>query len=198
MAEVNSEGLSEFEVLHQIRRADLTAPGGRFSRTSYSELGATRCALRLEDARLNRVFGAADSVRWLRLVSVLCVPLLDEGEVVTRLHIEGSRPGQFSAGRQVLEECARLRIEVGEILRALAEDQWFARFVGKFVRLRELQQELFKAARLDFPVLPRGESGTDKIGPLNLTDEQQDALVASMEALNGEGYADSAPTLFPP
>ena len=38
---------------------------------------------------------------------------------------------------------------------------------------------------------------SDKVGPLNLTDEQQDALVAFMEALNGEGYADSAPALFP-
>ena len=36
-----------------------------------------------------------------------------------------------------------------------------------------------------------------KIGPLNLTDEQKDALVAFMEALNGEGYADSMPALFP-
>lgn len=37
---------------------------------------------------------------------------------------------------------------------------------------------------------------SDKVGPLNLTDEQQDALAAFMEALNGEGYADSMPALF--
>lgn len=36
-----------------------------------------------------------------------------------------------------------------------------------------------------------------KMGPLNLTDEQEDALVAFMEALGGEGYADTPPALFP-
>ena len=36
-----------------------------------------------------------------------------------------------------------------------------------------------------------------KIQPLNLTEEEIDALVAFMEALEGEGYQDTAPTSFP-
>lgn len=36
-----------------------------------------------------------------------------------------------------------------------------------------------------------------KMAPLDLTEEQEDALVAFMEALNGEGYADTPPTVFP-
>ncbi len=33
--------------------------------------------------------------------------------------------------------------------------------------------------------------------PLNLTEEEIDALVAFMEALDGEGYQDTAPVAFP-
>ncbi len=36
-----------------------------------------------------------------------------------------------------------------------------------------------------------------KIQPLELTEEEIDALVAMMEALEGEGYADAPPTAFP-
>jgi cytochrome c peroxidase len=36
-----------------------------------------------------------------------------------------------------------------------------------------------------------------KIKPLDLTDEEVDALVAMMEALTGEGYMDTAPASFP-
>ena len=35
------------------------------------------------------------------------------------------------------------------------------------------------------------------ISPLNLTDDEIDALVAFMEALEGEGYQDIAPSAFP-
>ena len=36
-----------------------------------------------------------------------------------------------------------------------------------------------------------------KIQPLNLTEAEIDALIAMMEALEGEGYQDTAPTAFP-
>jgi hypothetical protein len=36
-----------------------------------------------------------------------------------------------------------------------------------------------------------------KMQPLNLTEEEEAALVAFMEALDGEGYQDSAPAAFP-
>ena len=36
-----------------------------------------------------------------------------------------------------------------------------------------------------------------KMQPLGLTDEEIDALVAMMEAMSGEGYVDTAPSLFP-
>ncbi len=37
----------------------------------------------------------------------------------------------------------------------------------------------------------------EKMEPLNLTEEEIDALVAFMEALDGEGYQDIAPAAFP-
>ena len=48
-------------------------------------------------------------------------------------------------------------------------------------------------------ILPRVAKGDviAKIWPLELGDEDVDALVALMEALDGEGYMDTAPTSFP-
>lgn len=36
-----------------------------------------------------------------------------------------------------------------------------------------------------------------KIKPLNLSEEETDALIAMMEALEGEGYQDTPPSAFP-
>ena len=53
------------------------------------------------------------------------------------------------------------------------------------------------------PDAPRWTDGIDnphlspKLEPLDLTTEEVGALVAFMDALNGEGYMDTAPEAFP-
>ena len=53
-------------------------------------------------------------------------------------------------------------------------------------RRRQLQQDIKRARQLD-----------PKVEPLHLTPAEIDALVAMMEALDGEGYQDTAPAAFP-
>ncbi len=61
---------------------------------------------------------------------------------------------------------------------------------GSMKSLREVVEHYNKGG-LENPHL------SPKLDLLNLTDEQVDALVAFMNALNGEGYMDTAPEAFP-
>ncbi|MHC4092183.1 MAG: cytochrome-c peroxidase, partial [Planctomycetota bacterium] len=61
---------------------------------------------------------------------------------------------------------------------------------GSHQTLREVV-ELYNKGGIANPHL------SPKIKPLNLTEEEMAALVKLMEALNGEGYEDTAPSAFP-
>ncbi len=61
---------------------------------------------------------------------------------------------------------------------------------GSHETLREVV-ELYNQGGIANPVL------SPRIQPLNLTEEEIDALVEFMEALSGEGYEDTPPTVFP-
>jgi cytochrome c peroxidase len=61
---------------------------------------------------------------------------------------------------------------------------------GSVATLREVMEIYDQGGRAN-PYLDR------KMKALNLTEEEKDALVAFMEALEGEGYQDTAPEAFP-
>ena len=61
---------------------------------------------------------------------------------------------------------------------------------GSIATLREVV-ELYNRGGVKNPYLD------PKIEPLRLTDAEVDALVAFMQALDGEGYQDTAPAAFP-
>lgn len=61
---------------------------------------------------------------------------------------------------------------------------------GSIATLKEVVQHYNKGGNKNPYLSP-------KIRPLNLTDAEVDAVVAFMQALDGEGYLDTAPTLFP-
>jgi cytochrome c peroxidase len=62
---------------------------------------------------------------------------------------------------------------------------------GSIATLREVV-ELYNRGGIPNPNLTRG-----RIKPLNLKDEDIDAIVAFLESLDGEGYQDTPPTQFP-
>jgi cytochrome c peroxidase len=62
---------------------------------------------------------------------------------------------------------------------------------GSIATLREVV-ELYNKGGIPNPYLTKG-----RIKPLNLKDEDVDAIVAFLESLDGEGYQDTPPTTFP-
>ena len=62
---------------------------------------------------------------------------------------------------------------------------------GSIATLREVV-ELYNKGGIANPYLTKG-----RIKPLGLKDEDIDAIVAFLESLDGQGYQDTPPTMFP-
>ncbi len=175
--EVGEAGDMDFRVLHRFERAEFDGAAGQFSRSLFARVLASGEGLVLGDALRTPGVMEAQSVQALRLVSVLCMPIRAGGRVAALVHLEHGRPRAFSdlhralvqslvdlagpvletlrAGRRVLHER-------DELLRALADEWSFGRFVGRTPAVRELERAVTRAAATDFPVLLTGETGTGK------------------------------------
>ncbi len=189
--EVDAKGALEFRVLHRFDPGDLQGEGGGFSRSVCAEVLKRGEGLLLHDALRAPGIGTAESVKAMRLVSVLCEPIRSEGRILALVHLEHGRPRQFTdahrellralagiagpvldalrAGREVLAERdalrvreSRARIELEENREALARGWSFGRFVGRSPAVRDLEAALRRAAATDYPVLLLGETGTGK------------------------------------
>lgn len=189
--EVAPGGELEFRVLHRFERSDLTGETGAFSRSIFAEALRSGEPVLLENALATPGFMQQPSVREMRLVSVLCVPVGADGAVAALIHLERNRPGHFTAdhrallaslvevagpclealqaSRRVLREREdlrqaehRIREELKESRAVLAQEWSFGRFVGRAAPVRELDVRIRKAAATDFPVLLVGETGTGK------------------------------------
>jgi DNA-binding NtrC family response regulator len=85
------------------------------------------------------------------------------------LQLAGPALGALHAGEHVLRTAERERT-AAEVAREEAEDSrrflarnWsFGRFVGRSPKVRELEERVRRASRMEFPVLIEGETGTGK------------------------------------
>lgn len=190
-AEVDPSGGIQFRILHAVRRSELDGPAGSFSRSLFAEVLKTGRGLLLDNALHSPTFGASESIRSFRLVSVLCLPVRAEGRIAGIVHLEHSKPGSFRedhrddlasllevavpvfeaflAARRaladrnrLLEVADRARLEIEENRGVLAQDWSFGRFVGRSPAVRALETAVRKAAATDWPALVTGETGTGK------------------------------------
>lgn len=182
LAEIDDRGGVEYRVLHRVERADGAAR--EFSRNIFRDVLESGATLRLDNAVRSPSYKDAQSVRAMRLVSVLCVPIHVDDRIAALIHLEKSRVGHFDqhseemiaslvevaqpilatllAGRDVVQAEKRTRDELVEA-RELVKDAWsFGRFVGRTAAVRDLERIVKKAAPSEFPVLLTGESGTGK------------------------------------
>ncbi len=189
--QVGAGGTMDYTVLHRYSPGEVAGTAGEFSRSLFAEVLRTGKSIVLENALRSHGGGAASSVRAMRLVSVLCVPVRAEGRIAGIVHLEHGTPGRFReaerrlveslvgvggplietllAGRRTLEERDRLRearekveVEVAESRGVLARDWSFGRFVGRSPSVRALEEHVRKAAAASWPVLILGETGTGK------------------------------------
>ena len=190
IAEVMDGGELKFAVLMGFQEARFRGNADAFSRTVFDHVLQNGVA-RIENALEDPEYADLESVRVLRVASILCIPIRASDRVVALLHLEDRRPGHFQeadveilaslvavaervlgalrAGRDAMEERDRLRTTESQLRgEAETERRWiasewsFGRFIGHSPAIRELETAVARAAAVDFAVLLQGEPGTGK------------------------------------
>jgi transcriptional regulator with GAF, ATPase, and Fis domain len=190
-AEISRSGRLSYRVLYRFQKETVGEEIKRFSRNVFGQVLKTGKSVRIENALDDPRFSNTESIQDLRLTSVLCVPIKVESKITALVHLESNAPGHFKEEHQLLLESltdlaanALEALHVSEGIRrerdqaresqtlaqqeleesreALAREWSFSRFVGRSSVVRELEQNLRKVAKTDFPVLLLGETGTGK------------------------------------
>ena len=189
--ELGPNGEPEYRVLHRFKPSHLSGGAGSFSQSIFAHVLRAGEGILIDDARRHPEFMGKESIKGLRLVSILCMPIHVGPRVAALVHLESDRPGHFQeghrellrslmqvagpllealqAGGEVLRERDRLqvsesrsRLETEESREVLSREWSFRRFVGRSAPVRELENLVRRAAATDFPILLLGESGTGK------------------------------------
>lgn len=189
--EVSRSGRMTYRVLYKFQREDLAEQAGRFSSNILTKVMEAREAMRIDNALTDPRFGTKESIVDMRLHSVLCAPILVGDTVAALVHLESDRQGHFTAHHEELlgslleiagptlgalqasegvirevdalrQSQSRARSELEESREVLAKEWGFGKFVGRSRPIRDLQEQVQKAAETDFPVLILGETGTGK------------------------------------
>ena len=131
----------------------------------------------VSDAINDTIFGTSDSVVALKLSSVMCAPLLNQGEVMGALYVGNDEVAHLFGRRQleiltVFAAQAALLVQNALLLSALRadkeklsaelKDQRLGEIIGACPSMLEVFRKLQKVAGTDINVLITGETGTGK------------------------------------
>jgi transcriptional regulator with GAF, ATPase, and Fis domain len=131
----------------------------------------------VSDALTDTTFGKSESVIALKLSSVMCVPLLSQGETVGALYVANDEVKHLFERRQldlltIFASQASLILQNAMLLSALRADKEklkgelvdkrFGEIIGACASMTEVFRKLAKVAATDISVLVTGETGTGK------------------------------------
>lgn len=131
----------------------------------------------VSDAINDTVFGASESVVALRLSSVMCAPLLNQGAVIGVLYVGNDEVAHLFTRQQletltVFAAQASLLLQNAFLLSALRadkaklsaelQDQRLGEIIGACPSMMEVFRKVQKVAATDISVLITGETGTGK------------------------------------
>jgi len=153
----------------------------------------------LADALNTPPFSAAESVTRLKLLSVLCVPVMSQGRVIGALYLENRKASgvfteeterivtdfadRIGAAIENAETTVELQRTRDEMQATLAKEYAFEGVVGNNARFREVLKTAGIAARGDIPILIEGGSGTGKellARAIHLRSPRRDELFVSV------------------
>jgi transcriptional regulator with GAF, ATPase, and Fis domain len=175
--ESNEHGSLRVRASRNVRREALEDEGGGISDSIVRHVIDTKRPLIVSDALNDTTFGKSESVMALRLSSVMCAPLLNQGEVIGVLYVGNDeikhlfeRPqldimiifaGQASLILQNAMLLAALREDKEKLTRELS-DKRFGEIIGACPSMLEVFRKIKKVAGTDISVLITGETGTGK------------------------------------
>src|SRR5688572_19839440 len=152
-------------------------PTGAISDSMVRQVIESRRPVIVSDALTDTTFGKSESVIALKLSSVMCVPLLSQGEAIGALYVANDevkhlfeRPQLdllqiFGAQASLIVQNAMLLSALRadkEKLSAELEDKRFGEIIGSCPSMLEVFRKLQKVAGTDINVLITGETGTGK------------------------------------
>ncbi|HMJ14726.1 MAG TPA: sigma 54-interacting transcriptional regulator [Polyangiaceae bacterium] len=160
-----------------VRHEAIADASGAISDSIVRQVIESKRPVIVSDALTDTTFGKSESVIALKLSSVMCVPLVNQGEVIGALYV-GNDEIKHLFDRQQLDLLtifagqASLILQNAMLLSALRADKEklsaelldkrFGEIIGACASMMEVFRKLQKVATTDISVLITGETGTGK------------------------------------
>jgi transcriptional regulator with GAF, ATPase, and Fis domain len=160
-----------------VRSEAIADPSGAISDSIVRQVIETKRPIIVSDALTDTTFGKSESVIALQLSSVMCAPLLSQGETVGALYVANDEVKHLFERKQldlltIFAGQASLILQNAMLLSALRadkeklqgelEDKRFGEIIGACASMMEVFRKLAKVAATDISVLITGETGTGK------------------------------------
>ena len=160
-----------------VTREAITDTTGAISDSIVRRVLDTGRPVIVSDALTDSQFGSSESVLALRLSSVMCAPLVSQGQVTGAMYVGNDRvKGLFERGQldllSIFAGQASLILQNAMLLNALRadkeklsnelKDKRFGEIIGVCGSMMEVFRKLQKVATTDISVLIGGETGTGK------------------------------------
>ena len=160
-----------------VRREAITNPDGNISDSIVRRVIEQAKPVIVSDALADTNFGQSESVIAMKLSSVMCAPLLSQGEVIGALYVGNDKVKHLfdrtqlellsifaSQASLILQNAMLLTALRADKARLVAElsDKKFGEIIGACPSMMEVFRKLQKVAGTDISVLITGETGTGK------------------------------------
>ncbi|MFQ5865341.1 MAG: sigma 54-interacting transcriptional regulator [bacterium] len=171
-------GKIRFQTARNLEKEELNQPKYEISRTIINKVRAEKTPLYLKNAREDPEFQASQSVIKLKILSVICLPLMHEGHVFGEVYLDNRtvrgafKPESFLFAQKFADfisvaahhalERLQLDSNVHALQKELREKFHFEAVLGTHPAIVEILDLIAQIADTDATVLLQGESGTGK------------------------------------
>ena len=160
-----------------VHKAAITNPDGNISDSIVRQVITEARSIIVSDALADTQFGQSESVIAMKLSSVMCAPLMSQGEVIGALYVGNDKVKHLFDRTQlellsIFASQASLILQNAMLLSALRadkaklvaelHDKKFGEIIGACPSMLEVFRKLQKVAATDISVLITGETGTGK------------------------------------
>lgn len=172
-----TQGTPRVRASRHVRREAIEDPSGQISDSIVRRVIDSRRPVIVSDALSDTTFGQSESVMALQLSSVMCAPLLSQGDVIGALYVANDEVKHLFEREQlevltIFAGQASLILQNAMLLNALRadkkkleeelSDKRFGQIIGACASMMEVFRKLQKVATTDIGVLITGETGTGK------------------------------------